>query len=198
MRTIAILFLLCSCSSPQRSLLKVKKYWGKIETELLKHPEIADSINMVKRDTVFVEKTVTTLEAKNDSTVWDDIFFHEVDTLAKAVTEAKPEEKAKPVAKLQRLICPELVKDSTYHVRVYNSAISIYVPVHLQVKAKDGKIRIGIVTGDVKVPDPRVIKSIEFKPVHPQFYRDQWFWVAVMLLVMLLTTLWGLATRSRK
>ncbi len=179
---MAIVLLFGACASP---LIKAKRHWNKIEEILLKHPEIADSLALVKHDTVRVKGFTDHTEVVNDSTVWNEDFFASVDTLAEAITKADHGKKAAPVTKLQQRICPSLTKDSTYHVKVYNSDVSMWVPVHLAVKAKDGKITIDILTEDLRIPDPQIIKSVEFKSLKPKFYADQWFWVAVMLFVVL-------------
>ena len=179
---IIVLFILTSCASP---LIKAKRHWDAIKELMLKHPELADSLELVHRDTLrsegFKDKTI----AVNDSSVWDEDFFASVDTSAWEIIRADDGKKAAPVTKLQTKICPAIDKDSTYHVRVYNSKLTLWVPIHLAVKAKNGKITIDIMSDNIKIPEPTVTKTLEFRSVKPKFYADQWFWLFILLVAIL-------------
>jgi len=202
LKLLILLLLVCSCATEQRALRRARKHWSAIQAELMRHPSIADSLNLIRRDTIYAHAIRDSAVVVNDSTVWGDDFFISVDSIAADVVAAPLHEKAKPVTRLQKKICPEIDKDSTYIIPVTYRAtlkdVKYYIPVRIAAKVKDGRITLVVDGKDVKMPDPEVVRSIVFKPVKPVFYRDQWFWVAVMLLVMLLTTLWGLAVRSRK
>lgn len=174
---IFLLFFFVGCSP---AIVRVKRHWNKIQEELLKHPELADSLNLVKHDTVRVKGFEDRFEERNDSTSWDTDFFAAVDTLVHDVIVA--EKKALPVTRLQHKICPTIKKDSVYHIKIYNSDISLWVPILLEVRSDGSKISIKIKADDVKMPDPQIIKSLEFKPVAPKFYLDQWFWAFVITL----------------
>jgi len=183
---IAISLCFWSCANP---VLKAKRHWDAIEEILLKHPEIADSLNIIRHDTLRTDGFKDEVMVINDSSVWDQDFFVEADSLAKEVTRAKISAKAKPLTKLQTLICPALDKDSVYHVRVYNSKLSIWIPIHLSVHAGKGKIAIDILSEDVQIPEPQTIKTLEFKAVKPKFFYDQWFWLTAILLLLWVGTI---------
>lgn len=184
---IILCFLLSACNPQQRALKSAKKHWGSIQELLMKYPELADTLELVRRDTIRLEGFQDTVMVVNDASVWGEDFFKDVDTLAKEVVKnpAQP----LPVTRLQKRICPELVKDTTYHIAVYNAAIKRLIPIHIKVRVKDGKAGFSVLAADVKIPDPEIVKQLEFKPVQPKFYRDQWFWVTVTLALLLVLSL---------
>jgi hypothetical protein len=178
---VILLLIASGCVSP---LIKVKRHWNAIQEELLKHPELADSLQLVKHDTIRSEPFVDRFVSVNDSATWDSSLFGEVDSLAAVIIKAPEEKKAVPLTKLQTVICPSLTKDSVYHVKVYNSKLTLWIPIHLSVNVKNGKINIWISGDAIKVPEPTVTKSLEFKSVKPKFYADQWFWMFVIITVI--------------
>lgn len=79
---------LALCNSARHSFKKIGKSWSEIQNELSKHPELADSFNLVKHDTIRVVEFKASIEASNDSLDWNSEFFDEVDTLADKVVKA--------------------------------------------------------------------------------------------------------------
>lgn len=179
-RVLILLLVCCSCASP---LIKVKKHWDAIQVELLKHPELADSLQLIRHDTLRVSGFKDEEVVTDDSTVWRADFLSEADTLAWDVINAPARSKAVPVTKLQHFICPTLTKDSVYHIHVFNSKLSYWIPVRLSVKVNGGNIRILVSSEDVKIPEPQVEKVLEFKSAKTVFYKDTWFWALVIIAI---------------
>lgn len=182
MRWLAFCLLLMACNP----LKSAKKHWTAIQDLLLKYPELADTLELIKRDTIRLQGFRDSVAVVNDSTVWGDDFFREVDTLASNVVKAPESKKAAPVTKLQRKLCPELERDTTYHIKVYNSVLTRHIPIQIHVHVKDGKASFSILADNVQIPEQNVIKSVEFKPIAPAFYRDKWFWLAVAMFLLVL------------
>lgn len=179
-------------SPSDRAITRAKKHWDKIQEELLKHPEIADSLQLVRHDTIKVDALAVHIEPKTDvadSALWDSAFFGEVDSLVDNVVKAKEPEKPKAVVKLQDRICPTLNYNENHMLKVYNSKLTMWVPIRVNVQAKGGKLSVDINTDPIKMPEPQVIKSIEFKAVETHFLKDMWFWVSMALLLILVAFL---------
>lgn len=181
---VLISLLTLSCSPP---IIQVKRHWDKIQELVLKHPELADSLGIVKRDTLRSDSIQTRIAVTSDPGSWDSSMFGEVDSLVREIVVLKTDTvyKIKTIVKLQGRICPDIQKDSTYHLKVYNSQISLWIPIHLTVKAHGGALSIDIMAEAVQIPEPHTTTEVQFKSEKQVFYKDQWFWMFSGLIVLL-------------
>ncbi len=186
MKYLLLIVLLISCSSYKR----VQKNWDSIQEEIKKHPELVDSLKLVRHDTIrSVEFKDRIVEVKRV----DSVMVQAVDSLCEQLKATR--DKPHVIFKLQTKICPELTRDTTYHLKLYNKRVTLYVPIHLSVFAKGGLIDIRIMSDSVQMPDPSVITNVEFRPLPRHFYADPWFWAALFLLILLTLVLVQLARR---
>ncbi len=186
---LIIIFVGCSPYS------RVSKYWDKIQREVRLHPELVDSLKLVRHDTIKSIQFKDRIVRDNDAESWSFEEFSKVDSAAIQEVKAKGPEKIIKAKKLQDIICPDLTCDSTYHLKLYNKRVTLYVPIHLSVFARGGKLEIRIMSDSVQMPDPSVITNVEFRPLPRHFAHDQWFWAALFLLILLTLVLVQLARR---
>ncbi len=188
---LVLIIILGGCSPYSR----VSKYWDKIQKEVRLHPELVDSLKLVRHDTiksvVFMDRVIS----ENDAGSWSFEEFSKVDSAAVQEVKAKGSEKIIKAKRLQDIICPDLTRDSTYHLKLYNKRVTLYVPIHLSVFAKGGKLEIRIMSDSVQMPDPSIITQVEIRSPVRHFYTDQWFWTALVLLILLTLVLVQLARR---
>lgn len=184
--SIIFLILFAGCS-PYK---KVQKHWVAIQEEIKKHPELVDSLKLVRRDTVESVVFRDSIVYYESPTDWNSWMLSYIDSLASNEINSKGEAKIQAAGKLQKAICPAVSKDTTYYQELYNSRITLYVPIRLSVRASGGVLKVKVESEKTKMPDPQVITEVKFQPLTPKFYRVSWFWfflVAVLLLILSLT-----------
>lgn len=179
----AISFAIVACS-PYRQL---SKNWDKIQKAIKDHPEWADSLKLVKHDTIHsVALRDTIIYVSNDPGQWDPTMFGQVDSVAEEVVKAPIKDKPKPTRRLQEIICPKAAKDTIYHLMLYNSEIKLYIPIRISIKSDGGKLSADIDAQAVKMPEPKTQTQVLIKPTNPIWKILALVFGGVLILLILI------------
>jgi hypothetical protein len=199
---IILLLLLTGCSEryyANKALRTIKKDYTKIQTLLQKHPQLVDSLEIVKHDTLVVTVPGAALVVDNDPGKWDSTTIAQVDTAAMGFMAAVdslhlgwsgttantvPTKNlttgvTRAARALQSKICPHLVKDTVIYVTVRNSVINERVPVRVGVIADGSSIKVYTLLQSFSLPENTPLPLPVFEAPEKSLFADTWFWVAV-------------------
>ncbi len=190
--TLFALFVM-SCATPQQKAFKsASKSLANIQRLVNKYPELIDTLRLIYHDTIRVETARVSLDDNGaNAFMWDSVTVSSNTALADSVVKSTGIKKPGALSRLQVAICPSVERDTTTFIKVFNNTVTRLVPIHISVRAKGSYLHVDVFTDEVKIPDNRVEKIATLNEVAPSFYKDQYFWIAVALLAILLLTLFS-------
>lgn len=163
---IIILILLMSGCGVNYHLKKADKH---LKLAIQKGASI-DTIKKVKYDTI-------KLESIRDSIIVDT----KVDTvqLVKECEELVKSHKPRTVAKIQEIVCPKLVVDTTYNAKIRTAEGDYIVPIRIKINSINGYY--AITTSEIKIPYKKEETNLTIKPK-----TNTWRTISIILALLLI------------
>lgn len=176
--------LLSSCAE-RIAYNKIKRNWARIENTLKEHPQLADSIGIMKT------QTITALEFRDSLVYKPTLDTTAIDSLAGLLYIAKKTaalDKMKPPQireKLIRATCPEVMIDSTFEVKFRVDDDTIKFPLQVLFSSKTG-VQIHLPKTSWEIAHKAT--EIKFNEPENKFFASGWFWAFVAMCVFWLLT----------
>lgn len=129
-----------------------------------------DTIKKVKYDTI-------KLESIRDSIIVDT----KVDTveLVKECEELVKSPQPRTVAKIQEIVCPKLVVDTTYNAKIRTPEGDYIVPIRIKINSINGYY--AITTSEIKIPYKKEETNLTIKPK-----TNTWRTISIILALLLI------------
>jgi hypothetical protein len=174
---LIILALACAgCRSAQKHAELAK--WH-LDKAIAKGAEVKE-IQQIKWDTMFIERIqdrivyVPTVDTSKLGVLCAELLAASqppvTPNTAGAVRGKRPRPPGDTVKDIQKTVCPEIRKDTTYKVPVTVDGKRYDLPVHLQMASLDGRFSYALETGEVEVPYKTSETTLQVKGKRPTWW----------------------------
>lgn len=186
---------------PLKQVRKARKAVNTLERLVREHPELADTLKIVSRDTIKTAPLQADIvhDRVIDSAAVDSLSR---ELCAKLIAAHQPIHDTvrvvdpKLVRELQaarrRLLqaaCPPLALDTAFQVKVFNKTFKTELPIGLSVTTVAGRLQVSLTLQAIKIPEEKSKTEVHIDG-GPPFYKVPWFWSTLVFvaLFMLLAT----------
>jgi len=189
---LIIIPLALSACAGQRAYNKAVRNLSRLQAVLQKHPELADTLQLVVKDTVRISPLQSDIVVDRvvDSAMVDALARELCDRLRAAerpaidtATDPPGEQIFTARKRLIKAACPPMKLDTMLMIRVYNKTFDREVPMGLSIETVAGRLMVTTMVKAVNIPDEKFKTVVQISRI--PFYSDVWFYVSLGLAALL-------------